>query len=180
MRKIIFYGCISLDGYLADKSNKIDWLESIDNPDLFTKSYEPFIKNIDTLIWGRNTYNYVEEALDPFPYGQYKNYLYTHHDDIKDKTNKNVIIPTENPVALAKSLVKEDGKDIWVVGGGEIITELIEADLVDELIIQIAPILLGDGNTLFKKLASLKRFKLTDTVTYGDVVEIKYKIKKDL
>ncbi|WP_129045665.1 dihydrofolate reductase family protein [Companilactobacillus metriopterae] len=108
MRKIIFYGCISLDGYLADK------------------------------------------------------------------TNKNIIIPTESPVDLANSLVKEDGKDIWVVGGGEIITELIEADLVDELIIQIAPILLGDGNTLFKKLNSLRRFKLTETVTYGDVVEIKY------
>lgn len=171
MRKVIFYGAISLDGYLADAQQSLIWLDQVEPGEIMKKSYEPFINRVDTMIWGRNSFDYVINNIPEFPYSNQQHYLFTSHS-VEPLANLQVVNGT--PTQLVSKLIKEPGKDIWIVGGGGIVTELIEAGLVDELIIQVAPVLLGSGYRLFQNLTKPVNYELKATKQFGQFVENTY------
>lgn len=86
---------------------------------------------------------------------------------------------TKEPVAsLIHTLQQQSGQDIWIVGGGELIYSFLEQHLIDEIIVTIAPILLGEGIPLFKPDFSPLELTLQQTKTYGQFVELHYNVKK--
>lgn len=106
MRKIVLYIAMSLDGYIADENGKVDWLDVGSDID----TYSPFIKNIDTIIMGWNTYHQVvNELADTWPYDNLLSYVCTHRNchstDKIQFTNMEV-------KELIDNLKKQDGKDI--------------------------------------------------------------------
>jgi dihydrofolate reductase len=153
MRKVVLFIATSLDGYIAGKDGNTDWL--------FTDGdfgYHEFYQSIDTTIMGYSTYYFIAQFPE-FPYPDKKNYVFSRKQRIPD--NNPVEFVFGNAVEFTKKLKKSDGKNIWLVGGGQINSLLLNANLIDQMIISIHPVALGQGIKLFRD-ESLKRlnFKL--------------------
>ncbi len=146
MRKLILYIASSIDGCIAGPNGEIDWL--------FTDQdygYNKFISSIETVLVGRKTY---DDALkmgmeDPFP-GKVA-YVFTRSPN-KYPSKENLVFLNEDPAELWRWLRNRDGGNAWLVGGADIIEPMLEANLIDEYVISILPIILGNGIPLFKKI----------------------------
>jgi dihydrofolate reductase len=165
---VFFYGCITLDGYLADKNHGLEWLHqtgAVEETD-----YESFYKSMDITIMGKRTFNEIEklENIDSV-YPTTKNYVFTHAESISAKG----FIPIHYDILEFVKQIEKD-KNIWIVGGNTIVAPLIDNDMIDNMIIQIAPVLLGIGIPLFSQKEALKRFLLKEVKKYGQFAELTY------
>ncbi|AQY50919.1 reductase [Listeria weihenstephanensis FSL R9-0317] len=171
MRKVVFYGAITLDGYLSDDTNSLTWLFETDTGGETT--YEKFIQNIDTVIMGRVTYEEVLKIQGNEP-------LYADQDVFvfsRDTSTNFQDVQTihQDPVSFVNQLKEKEGKTIWIVGGGNLLKPLLEANMIDEWWIQITPVMLGKGKRLFEEGDYAERLELVDTTTFGQFVELHYK-----
>lgn len=176
MRKLISYIAISLDGKIANPDGSVDWLHELPNPEQLDYGYEKFIKSVDTTIMGNATYQQVLGFGSEFPYAGKENFVLT-RDSLKQR-DANVSFIAEDAVSFISSLKNKKGKSIWLIGGAQANTLLLNAGLVDELRIFVMPIILGNGIPLFSTGAKTKMLKLADTRVYesSGVVEMTYKI----
>ncbi len=140
---------MSLDGYIADREGKVDWLsgESIEGEDL--DSYAEFIEGADTVVMGWNTYHRIVTELSPdqWVYEGLTTYVLTHRDL---PSSENIRFTREDPVQLVKHLQTEKGKEIWICGGAKLAQQLVKKDMIDRYAITIIPLLLGGGLRLFE------------------------------
>ncbi len=176
MRKIKLYIAISLNGKIAKADGSVDWLESIPNPEKFDYGYTELNQSIDTTIQGYNTYKQVIDWGIAFPYADKKNYVLTRRKGLANTNHVEFI--SENHIDFIKRLKKEKGKDIWLIGGGQINTMLFNEKLIDELQIFIMPIVISGGIELFEHLPKETPVKLVDTKSYSTgVVELRYVVE---
>ncbi|MGX4600335.1 dihydrofolate reductase family protein [Faecalimicrobium sp. JNUCC 81] len=172
-RKVILYIAMSLDGYIARKNGDIDWLCGDGSEPDSDFGYNEFYKNIDTVILGRTTYDQVvnELSVGVWPYEGIDSFVFTSKDT---KDNKYVKFIKEDICDFVKDLKKKEGKDIWVVGGAELIRHLTEVNLIDEYIITVIPTILGEGIPLFKEGSKELKLKLKESKVYNGAVMIHY------
>ena len=164
---VYFYGCITLDGYLAGKHHELDWLHATGPAE--ETGYEAFYAQMDVTLMGRRTFQEIEKLGDPAGvYPTTENYVFTH----RPLNQAGFTAAGGDPAALVESLGGE--KHIWVIGGGAILAPLLDRDLVDHLIIQTAPVLLGEGIPLFTQKEALRRFRLEAVRQYGQFAELVY------
>jgi dihydrofolate reductase len=108
------------------------------------------------------------------PYAGKKCYVFT--KERRPKLDSNVTF-VANPVHLTKGLLNESGKDIWLVGGSQIISILLNACLIHELIISIHPVILGNGIPLFENVRKIKRLKLMKSQPFkSGLIQLHYNI----
>ena len=166
MSKIILYIATSLDGYIAIEDESIDWL-----PESAKSGYDAFYKSIDTVIMGKTTYDQVL-TFGEYPYKDKKSFVFTTTTQTKDE---NVEF-----VSDVNKFVKDDfpgvGKNIWLVGGAQIIASFLKQKVVDEIIITIIPVLLGRGIPLFKNIENDTKLELIKTKKYIQLVDLHYKV----
>ena len=166
MSKIILYIATSLDGYIAREDESIDWL-----PESAKSGYDAFYKSIDTVIMGKTTYDQVL-TFGEYPYKDKKSFVFTTTTQTKDE---NVEF-----VSDVNKFVKDDfpsvGKNIWLVGGAQIIASFLKQKVVDEIIITIIPVLLGRGIPLFKNIENDTKLELIKTKKYIQLVDLHYKV----
>jgi dihydrofolate reductase len=149
MRKIALFIAMSLDGYIADNNGGVNWLAGQGSDTENLDVYSEFVKDIDTVMMGWNTYHQVVTELSPdnWVYKDFTTYVFTHK---KEKSSEQIRFTSENPVSLLKQLKVKDGKDIWICGGAHIIQQLIIEDMIDEYYISVIPTILGGGIRLFE------------------------------
>ena len=165
---VFFYGCVTLDGYLADKNHRLSWLHETGSEE--DAGYEDFYRNMDVTIMGRRTFEEVarlEDAASVYPTTE--NYVFTHAGSLPQKG----FIPVGGDVAEFVSGLGPD-KNIWIIGGNTILAPLLERDMVDRLIVQVAPVLLGEGIPLFTQKEGQMRFRLDEVKRYGQFAELIY------
>jgi dihydrofolate reductase len=147
MRKVTFGGANSLDNFIARKDDAVDWL-------LWTKEVaeimESFWKTIDTVVMGRRTWE-VAARMGTGAYPGVKNYVFSR--TIKESPNSAITFVSEDAATFIRKLKNEEGKDICVMGGGVLAKSLFEADLIDEVGVNIHPVLLGSGIPLFYEMS---------------------------
>lgn len=148
MRKVSLFIATSLDGYIAKPNDDLSFLKIVEKEGE-DYGYTEFTETIDTLIIGRKTYDYVLKELGPSHYDNGKRDVYVITRTEKPNVGRTTFY-TGNLTDLVKQLQSENGKNIYCDGGSEIINELLKNDLVDEFIISIVPVLLGNGTRLFK------------------------------
>lgn len=169
MRKVILFIATSIDGYIAGKNNEIDWL--------FTDGdygFESFYDSIDTTLSGFNTYK-VSLTFESFPYPGKKNFIFSRQHTHSD--NNPVTFIKDNPNEFVKILKKQHGKNIWLVGGSQINTLLLNDLLIDEVIISIHPIILGSGIPLFAQTKTRADYKLVSSQHFkSGLVQLHYKL----
>ncbi len=164
MRKIKLYIAISLDNYIARADGDINWLESFPTPEGEDFGYGTLMANVDTTLMGNKTYQQVLGFDMPFPYTGCENYVFTRQQDLK--SDENVQFVSSDAVSFIQDLKSKPGKDIWLIGGGQLNTLLLNADLIDEMIITVLPIILGEGIPLFGPTAKEKVFHLEEAKTF--------------
>ena len=148
MRKLSIFIATSLDGYIAKPNDDLSFLKLVEKEGE-DYGYAAFTSTIDTLIIGRKTYDYVLKEIGAAHYdnGQRDVYVITRTE--RPKAGRTTFY-TGNLTELVKRLKTEQRKNIYCDGGAEVINELMKLDLIDEYIISVIPVLLGEGTKLFK------------------------------
>ncbi len=175
-RKVILYISMSLDGYIATKDNSIEFL-SIVEKDGEDYGYQDFVKSIDTVIIGRKTYEKVISMGFDYPHTDKSVYIVTR---TYKPTIGNFTFYSDNLHQLIIDLKKQSGKNIYCDGGAEIANELMSNNLVDEFIISIIPILLGDGIKLFNEGRPELKLELISTKKFDSGLNQLHYKKVDL
>ena len=143
MRKVTYGAACSLDGYIARPGGEVDWLRWSDDVHRLTVEYWA---GVDTLVMGRKTY---EVAGGGYP--GVENYVFSR--TLAEDPEPGVRLVRGDPAAFVRELKGREGGEICVMGGGELAQALFEADLIDEVGMNVHPVLLGSGIPLFRPLA---------------------------
>lgn len=176
MRKISLFIAMSFDGYIAKPNDDLSFLKLVEK-DGEDYGYAKFTADIDTIIIGRKTYDYVLKEIGASHYdnGQRDVYVITRTERLQIGRT---IFYTRNIAELVDKLKSEKGKNIYCDGGAEVINELLKNSLIDEFIISIIPVLLGNGTKLFKdgRPEQILEFVSAKTFETG-LVQLYYKKK---
>ena len=177
MRKISLFIAMSLDGYIAKPNDDLTFLKLVEKAGE-DYGYGEFTETIDTLIIGRRTYDYVLKNVGSSHYdnGQRDVYVITRTE--RPQVGRTTFY-TGNLTELVKRLKSEKGKNIYCDGGAEVINELLKHDLIDEFIISVIPVLLGNGTRLFKDGRPEQILEFIETKTFETgLTQLHYKRKK--
>lgn len=173
MRKISLFIAMSLDGYIADNKGGVDWLAGQGNDDENIDAYSDFVKGIDTVLMGWNTYYQIITELSPdeWIYNDLTTYVVTHN---KHTSSDKIRFTDESPSELVKKLREENGKDVWICGGANLIQQLMREDLIDCYYITIIPTILGSGIRLFEKAKYEIKLRLLNIRSYNGMTDLIY------
>lgn len=177
MRKISLFIATSLDGYIAKPNDDLSFLKLVEKEGE-DYGYAEFTNTIDTLIIGRKTYDYVLKEIGPSHYdnGQRDVYVITRTE--RPQAGRTTFY-TGNLSKLVERLKSEKGKNIYCDGGAEVINELLKHDLIDEFIISVIPVLLGNGTRLFKDGRPEQTLEFITAKTFETgLTQLHYKRKK--
>ena len=158
-RKVILYITASLDGYIARKDGSIDWLSGDGSDPNIDNGYSAFCKTVDTIIMGSKTYEQIIHELSPnmWIYDGMQCFVATTRNLDEDS---NVKFVKGDLCALVSTLKQQKGKNIWIIGGAEIIEELLKENLIDEHIASVIPSILRDRTPLLKAGVPETKLKL--------------------
>lgn len=173
MRKLICYIAATADGFIARPDGNIDWLTSLPDPVDDDYGYAEFLSGIDTTLMGNATYKEVLGFGEPFPYPDLKNYVFTRESNAP--ATEFVEFVSDDIAAFVRDLKQQSGKDIWLIGGGKINAVMLEAGLIDELILSVVPQVLGRGIPLFEGANAEAKLKLVSHKAFANgIVQAKY------
>ncbi len=177
MRKISLFIATSLDGYIAKPDDDLSFLRLMEKEGE-DYGYAEFTNTIDTLIVGRRTYDYVLEEIGPSHYDNGQRDIYVITRTERPQVGRTIFY-TGDITELVKRLKSEKGKNIYCDGGAEIINELLKHDLIDEFIISVIPVLLGDGIKLFKDGRPEQRLEFITAKTFETgLIQLYYRREK--
>lgn len=163
MKKLKLYITASNDGYIAPSDGDLEWLIGYPLPS--KEDHKIFLDSVDTVIMGGNTYNNMVCMDILWPYKDRGVYVVT-RNTIMEKDGVNFI--TENAVEAISKLKAENGKDIWLVGGAELTSMLLDNDLIDEMIITYIPETLEKGISLFSQKPEEMGWVLSEDKIYDN------------
>ncbi|WP_449623040.1 dihydrofolate reductase family protein [Robertmurraya sp. Marseille-Q9965] len=172
-RNIVLFIASSLDGYIATKDDSLEWLFKVEGEG--DNGFSEFYETVDTVIMGKKTYDWlINQKLEEFPYKNKACYVFTRSST---EVNEDAKFVNEDVVQFTNTLKAQEGKNIWIVGGGELLHSFIKEKLVDEMIITVAPQIIGEGIPLFKAGNYQIELKLRGTRTFNQFVELHYTVK---
>lgn len=172
MSKVIVYIATSLDGYVAGKNDEISWLEIYNTADE-DHGYAEFINNVGTAVMGARTYDQSLKHPERMMTGM-KNYILS-NTPMKVPSGVDAEFYKGDIAALIEKIKKESDKDIFVVGGGQVVSSFLNARLVDELLHFVAPVLLKEGIPLYSALDKKINLRLVETAQYKTgIVKLRY------
>lgn len=164
--RIRVYIATSLDGFIAGPDDSLDWLPQVDvEPNAQALGYVAFIAEIGAMVMGRRTYDVVRGLSDDWHYGDLPILVPTHRPLDPVRPSVTAIEGTIEEI-LDAALARAGGKDVYVDGGATIRAAL-DAGRVDELVITVVPVLLGEGIPLFTGLKQRRSLEVLSHVDYG-------------
>lgn len=161
MRKVVLGLGASLDGYIARPNGAVDFL-------FMPKDYSmaPFLAAVDTAIMGRKTLDAaMQMSGGSFSASSMTTYVFSR--SLPPGERNGLIFTNQSPAAFVRQMRKSRGKNIWHMGGGELVREFLKADLVDEIHLGIVPVLLGEGIPLFPRGFPQRDFSLVENKNYS-------------
>jgi dihydrofolate reductase len=175
MRKVTFGGASSLDNYLAREDHAVDWLMWGEEAAAVMTDYW---KTIDTVLMGRKTYEVaLRSGQGGGAYPGVETYVFSR--TLKEDTDGGVTIVSRDAPEFVRELKQRDGKDICLMGGGELARSLFEAGLIDEIGFNIHPVLLGSGIPLFHRMSRQIDLELRECRAFKNgCVLVSYRVKQ--
>ena len=178
MRKVVYALTNSLDNYIARADGAADWILMGDE---IMKEFTEFFASFDTVFVGRKTYDYAwgtshKPRKKESGFMGMKTYVFSR--TLKERSNGAVSVISQNVSEFVRNLKNENGKDIWLMGGGELAASLLKENLVDEISISIQPVLLGSGIPLFPEIGKQVDLERIECKPYKNgVVALTYRVK---
>lgn len=178
--KTQYYTATSLDGFIADPQNSLDWLFQFE----MTDDYPDFIRDVGAVVMGSTTYEWVlsdlarSDAEPRWPY-DLPTWVFTSRV-LPTAPGGDIRFVSGDVAPVHEQMVAEaHGKNIWLVGGGELVGQFHDQGLLDELIVTVAPVTLGGGAPLLPRLIATPPLRLLSTKTYGEaLVQLRYAVQR--
>ena len=172
--KRVYYVAASLDGFIADVDHQVEWLDQL-NIDHQSTGYEEFFEKVDGLLMGRRTYDFV------YDYGQW------HYEDRPTWVCSHRPIPKMDgcnlqsermPDAAVRQAEQRGIETLWVVGGGQLVSTLIEQQLLTHISVSVMPVLLGAGIPLVHSLSETLHLRQEASASRSGFTQIEYRIDR--
>jgi dihydrofolate reductase len=166
MTRTTYYTATSLDGFIADERHSLDWLFRQDQDESGPLNYDEFFAGIGAVVMGSTTYEWVfNHENGKWPY-DLPAWVMTSRD--LPKTGENVRFARGDVRAVHEEMTAAaDGKDLWVVGGGDLAGQFADAGLLDEIIVYIASVTLGGGAPLLPRKLDLRLEELAQNKAFA-------------
>lgn len=176
MPAVILYVATSLDGYIARADGSVDWLAMVENQDT-DYGYADFYAGVDAIAMGSRTYEQVLD-FDEWPYAGKQVFVFTHRT--LEAVAQDVTFTAESPAEFVNGLDAAGIRTLWLAGGGDLVASFMEHGLIDEYIVSVIPVVLGDGIPLFKGPLPEHRLELLESVDYpSGLVQLHYRNRPD-
>ncbi|HKD46925.1 MAG TPA: dihydrofolate reductase family protein [Rhizomicrobium sp.] len=158
MRKVVYGGAMSLDGYIAGPNGEYDWI--VADPEI---DFAALARRFDTFLIGRKTFEVMRRTSDARPTPGVQNIVFSR--TLRPDDCPHAIL-SDNAERTVAALLAADGKDIALFGGGDLFRSLLAAGMVDEVSVNVIPILLGGGTQLLPAPAGRARLRLKEHRIY--------------
>jgi dihydrofolate reductase len=188
MSRTIYYCASTVDGYIAEADDTLDWLlgyegsSDVEGAEPGGRgSYETFYEGVGALISGSVTYEFVLEHLDEWPYAGKPTWVLSSRDlPVPDGDGVDVRIVDAKVSELYDEMIEAAGeRALWVVGGGNVASQFADEGLLDELHVTVVPVVLGEGKPLFDRRLPGGPMRLTGVRPFDSgMVELRYEIER--
>jgi dihydrofolate reductase len=181
-RKIIVEMAVSADGFIARLDGSVDWLDRPEPKGGYGMG--EFYKSIDTILWGRKTYDMARSFQEKGVPGSAfdisrKNYVFTHTLS-GSAAPPGIEFVHESVPAFAARLHGMPGKNIWMMGGAGIIGSFLDAGEIDEFSLTVIPTFIGEGIPFMTPRHRTVPLKLIESKPFSDgVVKLHYAVEKE-
>jgi dihydrofolate reductase len=185
-----YYCAMSLDGFIAESDDTLDWLTKYDgkfegeDAEPMKGSYDRWFSGVGALVMGSATYEWILRYLEDDKEWMYKGtptwVLSSREHAIPEGEGIDVRIVAGNVPDLYDDMVATAGdRKLWVVGGGNVASQFADAGLLDELLVTVVPVVLGEGKPLFDRRLPGAPMQLTGTRTFDSgMVELRYELAR--
>jgi dihydrofolate reductase len=177
-----YFVAASLDGFIATEDDNLDWLlgleSGVEGPDR-ANPYDRFLADVGAIAMGATTYEWVLEHLDgPWPYAQ-PTWVFTTRR-LPPAQGGGMVHLTDAPVpdVASEMVAAADGRNVWLVGGGELVGTFLDHDLLDELWLTLTPVVLGAGKPLLpRRRTTPLRLVSATASTNATFVHLRYAVR---
>ena len=175
-RNVIVHIGTSADGYIARPDGDLEWLTSRPAPEGFY-GMNAFMKSVDTKVLGRKTYEVSRQMGAPFD-SKTRTIVFSRQAAAAD-TPPGVEFVNDDVGPFVNRLRAQPGKDIWLMGGGGVIASFLDAQAIDEFVISVAPVFIGDGIPLIAPRHRHVLLELLNVERFDDgLVQLHYRVQK--
>ncbi|MCW2757042.1 MAG: dihydrofolate reductase [Nocardioidaceae bacterium] len=154
-----YYTATTLDGFIADEHDSLDWLFKQDVDQEGAMNYTSFYADVGAVVMGRTTYEWVRDQLEVSGEGwayDVPTWVMT-HAELTPIDGADIRFARDDVAAVHAAMTEAaPGKNLWVAGGGDLAAQFAEAGLLDEVVVSIAPVTLGAGRPLFPRRFDLE------------------------
>jgi len=170
MTRTVYYTATTLDGFLADEQDSLDWLFKQDQDEDGPMNYGAFITEVGVLAMGATTYEWIRNHMgrtgEEWAY-DVPSFVFTHRDLTPIDGADVRFVSGEVSATYAEIAAAAGTRDVWVVGGGDLAAQFAEAGHLDEIIVSIAPVTLGAGRPLFPRRWDLRLVELAQNRAFA-------------
>lgn len=190
MPKVQYYCAATLDGFIADPDDGLDWLlgyegryegpEAAPGPMSSGGGYDAFYEGVGAIVSGSTTYEWVLDRLDEWPYAGKPLWVFSSRELAKPEGHEDEVRIVNDPVTENHDRVLESAGDrnLWILGGGNVASQYADAGLIDELLLTVVPVVLGEGKPLFDRGLPGGPLQLTGTTVFQTgMVELRYSLQ---
>jgi dihydrofolate reductase len=186
MSSVLYYAAATLDGYIADSDDGIDWLTGYqgtyggDDAEAMKGSYDEFYERVGAVVMGSTTYEWVLDHVTEWPYSGKPAWVLSSRDLRQPDGGGGVNVADAPVKELYDEMTTAAGdRDLWVIGGGNVASQFADEGLLDEILVTVVPVVLGEGKPLFDRRVPGGPMQLTGTRTWDTgMVELRYEIRR--
>jgi dihydrofolate reductase len=185
--RFVFATATSLDGFLADADNSLDWLFEVEGGEESMAALESFVDGVGVMVEGSTTYLWVleHEKLLETPgkwqefYGDKPTFVFSSRDDLPLVPGADIRV-VSGPVSDHLDAIRDAAgdKDVWLVGGGDLVGQFHEAGALDELMLSVAAVTLGSGAPLLPHRIESSALRLVEVGQSGQFVSLRYAVSR--
>ncbi|HET6626044.1 MAG TPA: dihydrofolate reductase family protein [Nocardioidaceae bacterium] len=169
----------SLDGFIADENDNLDWLLQFDDDKDDANPYDMFIKDVGALAMGATTYEWVQRNHPgQWFYEDRPTWVFSHHR-LEPIPEANLVFTSADVTTVhADMLAGAAGRNVWLVGGGDLVGQFLDHDLLDEIWVSIAPVTLGQGAPLLpRRRTEPMRLTTVERARSGTFAHLRYSLR---
>ncbi len=186
MAKTQYYTATSLDGYIADENNSLDWLFEVDRSDAGEHAFAAFFADVGAMAMGATTYEWVlehERLLDDPGkwrgyYGDTPCWVFTHRALPAVPGGDISFVHGDVERVYQEMTRSAAAKNVWLVGGGDLVGQFADRHLLDEILVSVAPVTLGRGAPLLPRRLTASRLELVDVARDRQFARLSYRVRK--
>ena len=186
MAKTQYYTATTFDGYIADENHSLDWLFEVDRGPTGKDAFEAFLADVGAMAMGATTYEWIVEhdRLLEEPgkwrgyYGDTPCWVFAHRT-LPAIAGANVFLVHGDVKPVHEQMTRAAGeKNIWLVGGGDLVGQFADRQLLDEILLGVAPVALGRGAPLLPRRLTTSQLELVDVYREGQFARLTYRVRK--